>query len=130
MSELKPGDRVRVEFEGVVVETPYLVPDGCVVVRGDASGTDGDEFLRQVRVSQCTLIEPEIVLPEVPGTIVQVDPLDEYGERSVYEYDSLTGDGWWRNSYRGQCTTEYLVKLCPQFGYRVIPAAETKGVSE
>ena len=119
----KPGDRVKVEFEGVVVETPYLVPDGCVVVRGDASGTDGDEFLRQVCVSQCTLIEPEIVLPEIPGTIVQVDPMNEHDERVAFEYDSLTGGGWWRAGYRGSCTTDGVVGMCREFGYRVIPAA-------
>ena len=123
--KLKPGDRVKVEFEAEVVAPSYR--GTALEVRTVGNGCFEFYDLENLKF---TLIEQPIILPEIPGTIVQIDPLDEYGERSVYEYDSLTGDGWWRNSYRGQCTTEYLVKLCPQFGYRVIPAAEAEGVSE
>lgn len=115
MREFKPGDRVRVEFDGVVfgygIKWCYMkhAMTGEVVT---------------VKTDDCTLIEPEIVLPEIPGTIVQVDPLNEHDERVAYEYDSLTGGGWWRAGYRGSCTTDGVVGMCREFGYRVIPAAE------
>lgn len=120
MKELKPGDRVRVEFDGVVfgsgIQWCYMkhAMTGEVVT---------------VKTDDCTLIEPEIVLPEVPGTIVQIDPLNEHGKRAAYELDRV-GSNWWVTLKGGSMRTFDLIEKCRQYGYRVIPAAEAEGVSE
>lgn len=113
MRELKPGDRVRVEFDGVVfgygIQWCYMkhAMTGEVVT---------------VKTDDCTLIEPEIVLPEVPGTIVQVDPLNKCGQRSTWYFES---DGLWGPvGHLGRYRTEDLIVNCHAYGYRVIPAAE------
>lgn len=110
--ELKRGDRVKVEFEGVVTESSDLV----VRLRRRDNGAHIGEA-----PENCTLIEPEIVLPEIPGTIVQVDPLNNRAARCAFESD---GDAWSESGLSGHVTTGELLKLCREYGYRVIPAAE------
>ena len=113
MREFKPGDRVRVEFDGVVfgygIQWCYMkhAMTGEVVT---------------VKTDDCTLIEPEIVLPEVPGTIVQVDPTNSSGMRMVYECDGP--DRWYLGANDGVHPTHRVEDRCRHYGYRVIPAAE------
>ena len=68
MTDFKPGDRVKVEFEGEVIRSSF---SGMYLVDIE------DSKVMDVNVKHLTLIEPEIVLPEIPGTIVQIDPLNE-----------------------------------------------------
>lgn len=119
--KFKPGDRVKVEFEGLLVRKFHTATARAWEVKvGNRIST--------VLVSEveCTLIEPEIVLPEIPGTIVQVDPLNEQGERAAFE---LQVDLWFESGGDAFSTLE-LTEQCRAYGYRVIPAAEAEGVSE
>lgn len=119
--ELKPGDRVRVEFEGVV---EHVSASGDAVRVGHHFTPEGDYLLDYFRADDCTLVGPKIVLPEVPGTIVQVDPLNEHHQRAVYEFDRFPEGDWWRFGYRDALNTHELIEECRQYDYRVIPAAE------
>ena len=124
MRELKPGDRVRVEFEATVAGWCSNVSRRAVAV------TSPDALPGYVWVydAACTLIEPEIVLPEIPGTIVQVDPQNKCGQRSTWYFEAERL--WGPVGHLGRHATDDLVVRCRAYGYRVIPAAETKGVSE
>ena len=121
--KFEPGDRVKVEFEAQIA-AHNREGDAYVTVFAEPY----DDFY--VDKKWLTLIEPPIVLPEIPGPIVQVDPLNEHGERSVYEYDILNGDEWWTPGVAESTSTAEVFAMCRKYGYRVIPAAEAEGVSE
>ena len=120
MTEFKYGDRIKVEFEGTV--SGYLGRGAMKVV------TDGGgcfEFYHPENFT-FTKVEPPIVLPEIPGTIVQVDPTNKYDERNVYHRVEQEDDDdvsvWVDVKYAHWLTTSELVDQCRDYGYRVIKA--------
>lgn len=112
MTEFKPGDRVKVEFEGVLVRKVHTATAHAWEIKVGSR-------ISTVLVSEveCTLIEPEIVLPEVPGTIVLINGIDQ--EFFCYR---LWVDGDWYANDGPEISSEDLLTEMREYGYRVIEA--------
>ena len=115
MADFKEGDRIKVEFEGTVT---YKLGRGFEVV------TDGGgrfEFYHPENFT-FTKVEPPIVLPEVPGTIVQIDPMNKHDQHRIFyfEFDEDDELQWWGGST--YYPTEYVTNMGGKYGYRVIEA--------
>lgn len=123
MSEFKPGDRVKVEFEAEVVAPRYR--GTALEVRTVGNGCFEFYDLENLKF---TLIEQPIILPEIPGTIVQVDPLNEHGAREVFEFMDDERRKWYPKGYPwistyGLKSTEELKFQCREYDYRLIRVA-------
>ena len=118
--KFKPGDRVKVEFEGLLVRKFHTATARAWEIKvGNRIST--------ILVSEveCTLIEPEIVLDENDVTIVQVDPKNEHNMRSTFAKYPSNGDGdnsLWGSISHGWVDTAELVNWCRMYGYVQYPA--------
>lgn len=112
MSKLKVGDLVKVEFEARVFR---------IFSRGDIAVTESDGRRVYLDEKYCTLMKPEVYIPEDSGTIVQIDPNNKSGMREVY---TRVGDSWMVNGAVGTFTTFDVAMRCNKYGYRLIAAAE------
>lgn len=113
--KFKVGDLVKVEYEAEVVAE---WDDGALTVR-----VGSDHFI--VKNGLLALIEPEIVLDENDGTIVQVDPKNEHNMRSTFAKYPSNGDGdnsLWGSISHGWVDTAELVNWCRMYGYVQYPA--------
>lgn len=135
--KLKIGDIVTATIQGDIVDDYAGMGEDYLV---NWTSADASQARAWFDVKELTLIEPPIVLPEVPGTIVQIDPLNEHDERATFAYypDPTGHEEHWsavpttktEYGFMGWITTGALTVWCREYGYRVIPAAEAEGVSE
>lgn len=121
-SDVEIGDRVSVKFEGFLGRKPKH-EQGFYIKTSEASANQGAPF-----ALNCQIKPWELELPATLGTIVQVDPLDEHGERNVYTLDQIDDYlyvGWRKTGASHKLyTTEEVVEESLNYGYRVIPALE------
>jgi hypothetical protein len=73
MNRTKPGDRVHVEFEGIVQ------PDGSHNLQWCTVLVEGSDSKVVVRKASCTVLAPPIKV----GDLVTAENLDQLGEGSV-----------------------------------------------